>query len=369
METPFPAGLAEGKAFCDRNNERANLKENIDGLNHTVLVAPRRYGKSSLVKKVIHEITVKYAWIDFLAATSQKQVEEKIAHAVGTLIYQLAPDLKKLKMSFQKFFKSLNPDLVIHTLGSSLTLHPNFEKMLNIEEALMGLDRYAQELKIKAVIVFDEFQQISLLKEHQTIEASIRHAVERSKAITYIFSGSNRRLLTSMFSGSDRPLYKLCLSMPLDRIPEEDYRKFIQKSAQEMWHHPLSDEVFAAIINNTERHPFYVNGLCNKLWKQKKRPTLNDVKNAWDWYVRMNRATIVADIIDLSTNQKKIVLALAANPTQEILSKNFSDLCGTSISSIQQATDVLLSKDIIFTDEQGYYKVLDPAVRYYLLVS
>ena len=118
-------------------------------------------------------------------------------------------------MNFQKFFKSLNSELVIQVLGSTLSIHPNFEQLVDIEQALLGLDAYAAELGKKAVIVFDEFQQISLLKEHQTIEASIRHAVERSKAITYIFSGSNRRLLTAMFSAADRPLYKLCLSMPL----------------------------------------------------------------------------------------------------------------------------------------------------------
>lgn len=369
MGKPFPSGLAEGAAFCDRDIERALLKENIEGLNHTVLVAPRRYGKSSLVKKVMQETGCCHTWIDFLTIASKEQAEKKIAKTVADLIYQLAPDLKKLRLNFQKFFKSLNPDVIIQTLGATLSLHPNFEHMVQIEEALMGLDRYAYALKKNIVIVFDEFQQISLLKEHMIIEAAIRHAVERSKAITYIFSGSNRRLLTAMFSASDRPLYKLCLSMPLERIAAKDYRSFLQKKAQETWHTSLTEAVLSSILFYTERHPFYLNGLCNKLWKLKKCPAMHDVKQAWDWYVNTNRTTITTDLADLSINQKKLLLALAVTPTKEILSKVFSNYCGVSVSSIQQAIDVLLAKDIIFINEQEKYTVLDPAVKYYLVLN
>ncbi len=367
MSDLFPAGLAEGQAFCNRVDERKMLKANIANVNHTVLVAPRRYGKSSLVKKVMDETSVHYAWVDFLAASSQKQVERQIGHAVAQLIYQIAPDLKKLQLNFSKFFKSMHPDFMIQVLGSSLSLHSNFEQSIAIDEALLGLDAYAQEVGKKAVIMLDEFQQISLLKEHRTIEALIRHAVERSKAITYIFSGSNRRLLTAMFSGSDRPLYKLCWAMPLERINIAEYEKFINASARKNWGSNLTPEVFQEIMAMTEQHPFYVNGLCNRLWQQKKQPTIVDVQQTWEWYVRLNRATIVADIIDLSANQKKVLTALATHPSREVFSKEFSTISDIPVASTRQVIDVLLSKDLIFQDETKCYRVLDPAVRRFLL--
>lgn len=363
----FPTGIAEGEAFCNRVEERELLKQNIQDINHTVLVAPRRYGKSSLVNKVVKDSNSFYAWTDFLTVSSQATVEQKIAHAVAQLIYQLAPDLKKLQMNFQKFFKSLNPDLVIQTLGTSLSIHPNFEKMIEIDQALLGLDAYAQEIGKTAVIIFDEFQQISLLKDNKVIEALIRHAVERSKNITYVFLGSNRHLLAAMFSGSDRPLYRLCETMVIERISEADYYSFLNKAALDKWQHELTDEVFKKIMLFTERHPYYVNGMCNKLWKQKELPVLEDVDKGWNFYVKANKGSIIAEVIDLSINQKRIIQTLAIKPTQEILSKGFSRQADLSSSSIQQAIGVLIAKDIILQDEKGLYKLLDPGIRHYLL--
>ncbi len=58
MKVYFPSKLALGTQFCNRTEERAALHESINQGRHTVLVAPRRYGKSSLVFKLADESTV-----------------------------------------------------------------------------------------------------------------------------------------------------------------------------------------------------------------------------------------------------------------------------------------------------------------------
>ena len=52
METPFIFGkIATDKNFTDRDKETAELVQNFKSLINTIIISPRRWGKSSLVNK------------------------------------------------------------------------------------------------------------------------------------------------------------------------------------------------------------------------------------------------------------------------------------------------------------------------------
>lgn len=51
--TLFPSRTASGKAFCNREKERDLLINNILHLRHTLIISPRRYGKTSLAFKTM----------------------------------------------------------------------------------------------------------------------------------------------------------------------------------------------------------------------------------------------------------------------------------------------------------------------------
>ncbi len=369
----FPLGVAEGEAFCNRVKERRELGGNINNGDDTVISAPRRYGKSSLIKKVVTDMQVPYAWIDFLTVSTKDEVQSQIAKLVAQAIYAISPDVKKIQSQLGKVFKGLGSEISIglnvgSVVSAGITLHPDFEKKLHIEETLLKLDELALALGKRIVFVFDEFQQVSLLKEGAVIEGMIRHAVERSKAVTYVFSGSNRHLLLSMFSSSSRALYRLCQTMLIERIDAKEYKIFLNELAKEKWETDLEDGAFEKIMHCSERHPFYVNAICNKLWKEcESSPNASNVEEAWAWFVSSNKISIVSDIIDLSANQKRIINCLATDPTSEIRGKTFLLKAKLSPSSIVQSVKALEAKDIIYRDEDGDYRILDPAIRFYLL--
>jgi AAA+ ATPase superfamily predicted ATPase len=313
----FPPGIAEGTAFCNRVVERQWLKENVERIQHTVIMAPRRYGKSSLITCVIQENGLPNIWIDFLSVATKEDVVSKILKGAKQLLFELSPELKKLKQQAKDFVKSLTPELSLGMLGQSITFHLGNEENTSIDEVLLQLDEYAGKKNKQAIIVFDEFQQISELKENATLEALIRHAVERSKNITYIFSGSNRHLLQEIFGKSSRPLYRLCQPMVIERISSSSYAPFINKAAHAKWKEIFSDEAMSLILSLTECHPFYVNALCNKLWSSKAIPTIEQIRTAWDWYVTTYKSIIVSDILNLSINQKKMIKELSKHPEKE----------------------------------------------------
>lgn len=366
----FPSGIAEGDAFCNRSVERNRLRDNITKIKHTVLMAPRRYGKTSLIRQVALENNFIYVWIDLLSVTTQEDVEIKISKACKELLLQLSPELKKVQLHTQALVKSLSPELNLSAMGQTLTLHLTSLQSIPIDETLLQLDAYAEKNGKQALLVFDEFQQISAIHQGASVEALIRHAIERSKAITYVFSGSNRHLLIDMFSKSNRPLYRLCRAMFIERISQQEYASFLNHAARKQWSKPLSQEVLQAIVDLTECHPFYVNALCSELWDLEGVPhNRKTVESVWNAYIETHKSIIIADLVDLAINPKKIIVALARTPTKEPYSQAFSLATKLPLSSIKRSLEGLIKKDIVYMTSHGEYRVLDPALRSYLLYS
>jgi hypothetical protein len=226
----------------------------------------------------------------------------------------------------------------------------------------------AVETNTRIVFAMDEFQQIATLTNHHTIEASIRHAVERSENVTYIFSGSNRHLLEQMFNDKTRPLYHLCELLRLDRIKADDLKSFIKQLSEEKWGSVFDDDCLSLIISLTERHTFYVNRLCRLLWKKEQKPSQEIIKSTWDHYIH-SQQWIVDDLSKLTANQRNIIKALAKQPTVEIYGEYIRKTTNIPISSIGKAIQSLQKIDMLYCDEEGAYRVLDPAIRHFILTK
>lgn len=364
----FPEGIALGDAFINREKERRYLIGRIKSNKHSVLIAPRRYGKTSLVMQVAQDMKLPYCAIDLLAAYNEDYVRDQILDKVSRLVMDLLPSLTKAKQKLITIFKQMKPEISLGAFGQRLSLNLSSSPLQDITALLLKLDETAKVFKKRAVIFLDEFQQISQLKHYQAIEAAIRHAVERSENIAYVFSGSNRQLLNQMFGDQGRPLYRLCQTITLERMEKEVYIPHLQQLAILRWKKKLDKNVIERIFSLTELHPYYMNVLCQLLWESEKLPLKDTVDEMWHAYVKTQRHIISHDVIALSPNQRKVITALAKTPVKEIQASEFTAPLKISASSIQQSVDVLVRKDLVYKDKDGFYKVLDPAMRFYLNV-
>lgn len=362
----FPEGIARGDAFINRQEERQVLINRIKNNKHSVLSAPRRYGKTSLVIKVAEEMGIAYCTIDLLAAFSEEYVRDQLVDKVGHLVFDLLPRVARAKEKLIDIFKRFKPEISFGAFGQRLSFSLTHSPLKDIAELLLKLDETAQYFKKRAVIFIDEFQQISKIKEYHSIEASIRHAVERSENIAYVFSGSNRGLLEQMFGDQGRPLYRLCQTMSLERMNAEIYVNHLQQLARLKWGNRLSMEVLERIFYHTELHPFYMNILCQILWEQKRLPAIDVVDMAWHNYVNTQRNIVSHDVMELSLNQRKVLTALAKLPAKEIQGAEFTAPLKISASSAQQAIELLVRKDLVYWAKDKLCHVLDPAMKYYL---
>ena len=132
------------------------------------------------------------------------------------------------------------------------------------------------------------------------------------------------------------------------------------------WKKLLGNDVIDEIIHLTESHPYHINALCRRLWRNNDIPILADVRNTWDIYVNQQGMWISNDLSHLTLNRRKVLTALAYQPSNEPQGHNFSKRVGLNPSGIKKCLIDLLKLDMIYADQNGYYHVLDPVVAYFI---
>lgn len=373
----FPSKLAKSPSFCNRLAERELLTRNIHLGRHTVLISPRRYGKSSLAHEVIVNLTLPFASIDLFLAHDGKAITKRILDGISHAINQMIPVTQKALIGIQGYFGHFK--IILEASGFSLqATHESsvIDPAEQIFDSLKSLSRLAVDKKKKVILFIDEFQDIASAENSKSIQGAIRHIGQETENIIFVFSGSNRHLLLELFDDNSKPLYMLCDKILLDRMSSADYEPYIQEAAQAKWKVPISEMMLEKILVLTELHPFYVNLLCNEIWKNNKMPKAEIVHQAWAACYETEERRLISELEKLTKNQQDILKALAFMPTQESNSRKFLNEARLSLSSVRAGIKSLLEKDMIYQVKREDVKlpdmkkdqlrVLDPLLAYAL---
>ncbi len=359
----FPLGKAYGKAFCNRVEETEQLVGNIKSCKHTLLIAPRRYGKSSLAEKAVEKAEFPSVKINFHLATTEQETAQLILDGVIKLVGIAVGRVEKLTASIKKYVSNLEPLFSLGNDVASLKLIPKKEVNLSvvIAEALLLVEKLLREKNKRAVIFFDEFQEIDRISKHAGIEGAIRTAAQEMQCLSLIFSGSIRSLLLSLFDDENRPLYKLCRKIKIDRISMSDYEKHIQKIAVDTWGSKLTEETFSKIMDLSNQHPYYVNYLCDSIWQIcKQLPKPEDIERAWKKVVAEEWSDVLHELAELPLGQRRLLKYIANHEVKSLQSQETSSSLAMATSSISTAVNVLVEKDYLEQDPSGNYLVINP---------
>lgn len=364
----FTTKVASGKAFCNREAEKKVLTANIKKNQHTVIVAPRRYGKTSLVCNVLDEINYPFARIDLFCVVYEEDVCKKVARGISVIIKQIASLSEKTLKILDQCFKSVyiglkagNIELKAEFGGASLN------PIEQLEDLLAGIEKLAEKHKKLIVIFFDEFQDVLKIDQTNKIQAAIRSVAQHAKYVTYIFSGSSRMMLNKIFDNKNQPLYMLCDKIILQRIDSKAFTKHIQNAAEKKWSKKLPDDLIELILTLTELHPYYINMLCDKLWEITELPMADQIKTYWDTALFENKGKIIADLGLLNTNRIKVLTIIALlGKVSEPNSKIFLEKVKLSLSSTQHAIKFLKEHDYL-CEINGDLRMTDPLMRKFLL--
>lgn len=367
----FPLGIAVGAAHCNREAERKRLADNVQRGRHTWLSARRRMGKTSLIEQVTLDLkrrrrAVLTVALDLLVVHDAEALEVRMRQAVSEATAQLLPKNRRILDKLKKAFSTLKPELVLSDDGVTLKLGSGDSPSETVEAVLKGLDRVASERKRGVMFVCDEFQQLATLKDHTALEGAVRHAAERTKNVAFVFAGSERHLLAAMFEDPDRPLYRLCERMSLERIGQEHYTSFLMDASRMQWKKPISGEAIERILTLTLRHPYYVNALCGRLWSARRAPSVDDVDAVWALHVEENKRRVAARVVELSPAQRAMLAAIARQPTPHPSGQAFLSKVRLPASTGLQAKGVLEREDLIQQNAAGVWEPVDPVLAAYL---
>ncbi|MCC2666136.1 MAG: hypothetical protein K0S63_52 [Gammaproteobacteria bacterium] len=365
-EIYFPRGIAKGLAFCNRESERDRLIKNIKSRQHTLIMSPRRYGKTSLVRYAVDESKILFGEADLFVAVDSKRVERQILMGIKKIISEIGTPIEQILEILRQYFKKANAKWTVGTQGVNIALIPenSNDPATTIMEALQALEDLLSKKKKQAVFFIDEVQEISEVAEGKGIEGALRHVAQQTHYLSLIFSGSNRHLLAKMFYDKARPLYKLCDRIILDRIDTQHYKHHLNKFARKRWGCNLSEDSLETLFSLTAQHPFYMNGLCLRLWSSNAKgiPSSDVIQSCWITMVREERQEIMRELAALNASQRRILVAITEGYIKELTGKMFLSKINMTSSSVVEALKLLEQGDYIKKTENGEYHLIDPLI-------
>lgn len=264
---PFPTTAYIGpEYFCDRKEESDVLKSNIlNGLSTTV-IAIRRMGKTGLIHHVFASLPKSYliVYLDILATNNKKEFLNNLSSAIINSV----PEETTLGKKIWKFIRSLRPTISFEPLTGNLQVSIEGTST-EIDSSIHSILSFLEKLNKKVVIAIDEFQQILQYPE-TNMDSWLRTIMQSLTNVVFVFSGSQRHLMTQLFADPKRPFYRSTQILHFDRIPRNLYKEFI-------YHHfsdnkkRIDPEVINKILDWTKVHTYYVQLICNRLFANSDR--------------------------------------------------------------------------------------------------
>ena len=354
---PFQYGkVVEESYFIDRENELRDIKNTVKAGNNVILYAPRRYGKTSLIKKLLNEIDSPYcAYIDLYRANDIRSFIKLYSNIICKTQNRPIKDfLKKLRT----LLKSFTPSVSFDELGNptwSFQFKEQKDEVESISEVL-DLPHNLIPQNEKFYVVFDEFQEISFLNS-EYFEKQLRSTIQFHTNVSYIFMGSKTHLMLEMFNSKNKALYKSGKLYSLGKIDKSIMKEFLMNRFQET-SVTISDKILDDLLLLTNNIPYYNQYLAAQLWdvcRELNHPQ-NDVLNLALQRVLENQNDYYITLYENLTLYQRRVLEAIIRDNKNIFSKEYSITHKLSTpSSTQRAVEALVGYGIIEKEDKSYH--------------
>lgn len=346
--------------FCDRESETKLLLQNILNRNNIAFFAQRRMGKSALIMHTFHHLKKKNIttiYIDIYATQSLKDFTNQLANA----IYNVFPNEQGIGKRFWNAIKLLRPIISIDSISGEPELSLDITQPRQFEKTIPQLLQFLDQQKIKTVIAIDEFQQILNYKE-KNVEALLRTVIQTLKHVSFVFCGSNQKMMHEIFNSSKRPFYASTKNLNLTKIDEGIYSSFIIAHFKKN-KIKCTPQAIQLILDLTHRHTYYTQRLCHEIFEEKKKvvndelvlKTLNKILIEHDKTYYQFRNLITS----LQWNLLKAI-AIEENVTQLFSQKFLQAHQLGSAANVKRGIKALLDKELI------YYDTSKPVAQYEL---
>ena len=369
MNIPFSFGkIVREDDFTDRRQETAKLLANIQALTNTAIISPRRWGKSSLVNKVVDIISEDSGYMivrmnvfkcddeqDFYALFA-KSVMEQISSSVDTLIANAREFLSNLLPTIS-FSDPLSRYEI--SFGLDIARNPIPEDILDLPQ------RIAARRGKKVVVCIDEFQQIGEFSNSSRFQKILRSHWQEQTDVAYILYGSKKHMMMNIFGEYKSPFYKFGDILFLPKISNEDWRVYIQGRFRDTGK-TIAPEVAGYVARLVDNHPYYVQQLAQLSWLRcESECTVETVDSALSSMLDALNLQFIGIMDTLTDKQRNFLCALADGVVQLTAERTLTTYKLGTNGNVRIIRNALLKRDMIDVEGKSV-QIQDPVFKLWI---
>jgi uncharacterized protein len=366
---PFTFGaLALDKSFTNREPEIRELVRDMENGQDVLVYAPRRYGKSSLVLRAGQRAIRKGVLVGY-CDLMRTPTKERFAAALARTIYSdLETAAGQAIERATRLFRGLRivPTVEVDPIDGSLrfVFHAGRQRAAiddTIEALLMLPGQISAERKRRAVLVFDEFQEILTLDRH--FPNLMRSVFQEQPEVGHVYLGSKRHVLERIFDDENEPFWRSSKRLEIGTIEAGAFARFLRKRFEET-EKGVDDQALSRVLEATGGHPYGTQELAYFLWELV--PTghfarIGDVEAALEQALRSEHNHFAKLWDDAPHAQRLVMLALADEPTRSLYAADYAERHELPAKpALQRAIGALVTKEIAGRDEGRVYRIVEP---------
>lgn len=370
MQNPFITfGYAGPEYFCDRIMETEKLKKLLLNGNNIVLMSQRRLGKTGLLYHTFAQEEIKENYNTFIIDIYSTKTLNDLVFEIGKAILgSLKSRGRKSMERFLDIVSSLKPGVTFDIMGNATwnleqgTMHSPSYTLDQIFEYLNASDR-------PCIVAIDEFQQIMYYPE-KNVEETLRTYIQKCSKAVFVFSGSERHLLSEMFHSPARPFYASTTTLPLGCIDKEKYIDFAISHFRNAGK-TIVPEAVAKVYERFEGVTWFMQKTMNQLFFDTGRgetctPAMVDIAVR---EIICDNSTIYEDLLyQLTSRQRDLLVAInREGKAKAITGSRFIRKHHLSSASTIQTTIKSLQERQLVTRTLDTYEVYDKFFALWLM--
>jgi hypothetical protein len=347
--------------MIDRDPEADDLLALAEGGHSFRLVGPRRYGKTTLLRRVLESAEregVAAILVDLQDVLSIAEIVVRIERAYERL-------KGPVRRHVENVLRAWNIGLSLGGGGFTASLQRN--PHVDAESVLLRLLELPATLFERqgttSLIVFDEIQDVLAVRG---ADGKIRSVIQhQTDAATYAFAGSAPGVMQQLFADPKRPLLDQAVPRNLAPLPLDAVGGYISERFRQTGRN--AGVALSPLIEFTRGHPQRSMMLAHYMWERTPRGQSADEAT---WLAALDQAAAdTAPLMNaiwraLTANERRVARALAV-ATTPLHSEETASAVGIKRSSIGRALESLVSNaDVI--DEHGSTRLTDPMLELWL---
>jgi uncharacterized protein len=364
-------------AFVDRVVELDRLVGDLAAAQKVFLISPRRYGKSSLIRRALAAMARRGAiTVDVTVSSFSSYVAFLEGYARAIVAAETRWD--RARAWLRGAVRSARADVRYAHDAETAPEAKAATAIVSFPSVRTGRDvsRLAEEVfalpaKLAAdrgravAVALDEFQAIAGFNGG-SVEHALRAAVQHQRQVGYVFAGSEPSLMERML-GPKRPFYKAGPVMRLDKIPAEEFAAFIDARFTRSGLRP-EDGLGAAIVDLAGNLPYDVQRLAHETWDEvrargRRRATLDDLHAALRRLLAEQQTMFEAVWQRLTLPQRAALRAVVVEDGRELLSADARARHRLGGPSTVQAALAALTREDLIARDANRYVVVDSLLR------